>query len=85
MQQSRRETDKYLPFTAPADNNGVLVSNPTTGQQTFYNSLYAGEGSYARFHTVYEPSPLNRVLKQGAPGNRWRLKIQLHLNQKLKK
>jgi RHS repeat-associated protein len=69
-----RESNKYLPYTL-AGNNGALVTNPITdatkGQKVFYESLFTGEGNYARSHTVFESSPLNRVLEQGAPGAAW--------------
>jgi len=69
-----RETMKYLPFTS-SQNLGWFKENPVgTGseQYNFYNqpnSMISQDVPYAQ--TIVEPSPLNRVLKQGAPGAVW--------------
>jgi len=66
-----RESTKYLPY-AGANNNGLFVSNDLAGQSAFYSGLInATDGIKAFAITDFEPSPLNRVLKQGAPGAAW--------------
>ncbi|WP_143164775.1 DUF6443 domain-containing protein [Chryseolinea serpens] len=74
-----RETVKYLPYTS-AQSPGWFKENALgTGgdyagseQYDFYqqpNSTIAQDEPYAK--TTVEISPLNRVLKQGAPGAAW--------------
>jgi len=66
-----RESTKYLPY-AGANNNGLFVSTDLTEQSTFYSGLINGnDGPKAFAITDFEPSPLNRVLRQGAPGAAW--------------
>ncbi|GGA92035.1 DUF6443 domain-containing protein [Puia dinghuensis] len=74
-----REVYKYLPYAATAGNttNGGLKQDPFTDQQNFYQNnypneqpAYSGEKVYYG-QTVYEASPLNRVLQTMAPGNSW--------------
>ncbi|WP_264509585.1 RHS repeat-associated core domain-containing protein [Flavobacterium sp. N1719] len=59
---------EYLPY---ASNRNTLeyVDGATAKQETESEALYNGEIVYSR--KFYEPSPLNRVLKQSAPGNVW--------------
>jgi RHS repeat-associated protein len=76
-----RQAVKYLPFAgnnasqnAPPD-DGWYKSNPQDQQAAFYNDpagVLKDQGEtvfYSR--TVYEASPLNRVLKEMAPGSSW--------------
>ncbi len=74
-----REVYKYLPYVASTGNtsDGGLKQDPFTDQKNFYQNsyptqqpAYAGEQVYYG-QTVYESSPLNRVLKTMAPGNSW--------------
>ena len=68
-----RETKKYLPYTESS--NGVYRSNWKSQQQVFYTSTmgYTTDGSKAYSETVFDNSPLNRVMKQGAPGDAWKV------------
>lgn len=61
-----RESIKYLPFTS--GNSGDYKNAAISGVNTFYQEapLIAHDVPYAQ--TIFEASPLNRVLKQGAPG-----------------
>jgi|GEM_PF-1819460 len=64
----------YLPY--PLDNvisPGAYREDDSTEQYDFYQDHFnLGENKpYAYSRTVYESSPLNRVLEQGAPGNYW--------------
>jgi hypothetical protein len=71
-----REDRKYLPFVA-AENTGFYkpaVIDPSTGVYqnaalNFYNGSYAIANDAAPYAlSVFEPSPLNRITEQGAPG-----------------
>jgi len=69
-----REVKKYLPYVS-GSSDGLYKDNALVDQNSFYtgtNSPVAGQNEnnfYAQ--TVYEPSPLNRIEKQMAPGVNW--------------
>jgi hypothetical protein len=72
--QYGRETTKYLPYSQQnANSDGMYRQEGITEQEQFYNdnsSRVAVDGApYAK--TVFENSPLNRVVKEGAPGIDW--------------
>jgi hypothetical protein len=76
-----RESIKYLPYTdAVADGsyrtNAVNAVYSQSDQYKFYHNGFSNtsaitldDSAYSR--TVFEPSPLNRVIQQGAPGAAW--------------
>ncbi|WP_166089196.1 DUF6443 domain-containing protein [Mucilaginibacter inviolabilis] len=70
-----REVQKYLPYVVQGTADGSYKSTATSDQGTFYNSPPSGSGvsqitaPYAL--TNFEPSPLNRVIEQGAAGAVW--------------
>ncbi|MDJ1505189.1 LamG-like jellyroll fold domain-containing protein [Xanthocytophaga agilis] len=76
-----REVKKYLPYTAAGNSANPQLhfqGNALSSQQPFYDQL-KGEGA-AFAETVYESSPLNRVLAQGAVGTDWQIKNRTDLN-----
>lgn len=64
-----RQVYQPMPFQSDAG-GGAMYLSPSTRQSTFLNSHYAGEDIFYG-KVQYESSPLNRVLKQMAPGNSW--------------
>jgi RHS repeat-associated protein len=71
-----RESIRYLPYalTSGVSDGSYKGSALTQDQAAFYNLPQAGgipvtPNPYAV--TVFEPSPLNRVIEQGAPGQDW--------------
>ena len=70
-----REVKRYLPYTEGA-NYGKYRSNALSSQSTFYMNGTANGVVHTPFpfaETKLEPSPLNRVIEQGAPGDAWQL------------
>jgi len=65
-----RESIKYLPF-AEASNDGAYITDARDAQGTFYNGSSYFPNDTANAKTVFENSPLNRILEQGAPGRPW--------------
>lgn len=69
-----REAKKYLPY-ARDTRSGLYVSGASSEQGSFYSVGGAPAGVATDADpwalTVFEPSPLNRVLEQGAPGADW--------------
>ncbi|MBB6498155.1 DUF6443 domain-containing protein [Pedobacter cryoconitis] len=82
-----REATKYLPYTdgtaaagsyrsnALADTGGVYTGS---AQYLFYHqnweTINYSSVSIPSASTAFEPSPLNRVVEQGAPGRDWQLR-----------
>mgnify|MGYP001113059168 CR=1 FL=1 len=76
-----REEKKYLPYVATTGtSNGTFKVSGISDQNSFFTS--PGNGNWnspgviptpnaAFSQTVFEASPLNRVLEQGAPGSVW--------------
>jgi len=68
-----RQATSYLPYAVHSD--GRFQTNALTNQSTFYagsgynDKIKADNAPFAE--TVFETSPLNRVLQQGAPGADW--------------
>ncbi|WP_158280640.1 DUF6443 domain-containing protein, partial [Pararcticibacter amylolyticus] len=69
-----REAKKYLPY-ADANNTGSYKPAALTSQPVYYTSPGSGVSPipYPFAQTRFEPSPLNRVEEQGAPGAAWQL------------
>ena len=71
-----REDKKYLPASV-ANNNGMITASPESIIANFYNATHVDhpenvadtEAPFSK--TIFESSPLNRVLKQGAAGTPW--------------
>lgn len=75
-----REVFKYLPFVAinTTGDGSFKSGNPDALVKGFYNPLSPGAMDVATTlypfgETQFENSPLNRVVKQGAPGDAWQL------------
>ncbi|SDM81308.1 RHS repeat-associated core domain-containing protein [Pedobacter steynii] len=77
-----REEKKYLPYSGTlATSNGSYKPDALTEQNSFYTTPgtttgWAAPGvtaipNTAFSKTIFEASPLNRVLEQGAPGAAW--------------
>jgi hypothetical protein len=71
-----RETYKYLPFAANSTGGNSSISdgkfklNPFQQDSAFNKGIFSDE-SYFYSKTVFEPSPLNRILENFAPGDNW--------------
>lgn len=65
-----RQVFQPMPYVATGSTDGAMQLNPTSSQSSFLNGHYSGEDIFYG-KTDYEASPLNRPLKQMAPGNSW--------------
>lgn len=71
-----REVYKYLPFAANTTGSNTSISdgkfklNPFQQDSAFNKAMFSDE-TYYYGKTVFESSPLNRVLEDYAPGNSW--------------
>ncbi|MBO9596141.1 MAG: hypothetical protein J7599_24885, partial [Niabella sp.] len=70
-----REQFKYQPYAAQSGTTGSYRTAALADQLAFYNSPTAGvkATAYPFAETVFEASPLNRVLQQGSPGADWQI------------
>jgi len=72
--QFGREAQKYLPYVTSGSNDGSYKANALSGGQSqFYTTPPTGVTTTTSPFSItnFEPSPLNRVLEQGAPGADW--------------
>jgi RHS repeat-associated protein len=68
-----REKVKYMPFTTINDGGFTELNEAIFKYDEFYNSFFPGEDHKFTAITEFEPSPLNRPIKQGAPGKDWQI------------
>ncbi|MEE1946440.1 DUF6443 domain-containing protein [Pedobacter sp. KR3-3] len=71
-----RETKKYLPYAEQSSADGSFKANAVANQAGFYGAGSGWDANVAKTAypygiSVMEPSPLGRVLEQGAPGAAW--------------
>ena len=75
-----RQAKQYLPF-AKANNGSYTTVDITTDINQYYLDTYAADFAgitnpaqvNAYSETIFEDSPLNRTLEQGAPGKDWKV------------
>ena len=67
-----REAKRFLPYTSTTA-DGSYKTDALTAQANFYNSPPSGvvQTGFPFSQTIFEPSPLDRVMEQGAPGAAW--------------
>ena len=75
-----RQDKEFLPYVAPTQNGQIITGDIAAATQTYYKTNYADDFSGVSLPEVnaysqkeFEASPLNRVLKQAAPGKDWKL------------
>ncbi|WP_257668292.1 RHS repeat-associated core domain-containing protein [Parapedobacter tibetensis] len=63
---------QYLPYVASTV-GGAYKTDGATAAVSYYQGTHAGvvQTPYPYSQPVYEPSPLNRIAQQGAPGAAW--------------
>ncbi|MCD8413737.1 DUF6443 domain-containing protein, partial [Tenacibaculum finnmarkense] len=75
-----RQVKEYLPYSKPTQNGAINTGNIASEIQRYYKNKYPKDFSGVPLPDVnaysekeFDGSPLNRVLKQAAPGQDWRL------------
>ncbi|WP_299224215.1 DUF6443 domain-containing protein, partial [uncultured Aquimarina sp.] len=69
--QLGRQAKEYLPYGSDQTQNGAIYTNPLTELNSFYNIAKYQNTTNPYSETIFEESPLNRPLKQAAPGLDW--------------
>ena len=70
---SGRQTKEYLPYVNNTSASTLYKDNGLTDVLAFYNNPNYENTLNPFSEKEFEASPLNRVLKQAAPGNDWKL------------
>jgi RHS repeat-associated protein len=65
-----REAKQYMPYS-DGGSSGNFRTDVATKQAAFYNTQFGNRESYYYQNTIYEQSPLNRVLETTTPGKSW--------------
>ncbi len=70
-----RSDTNYLPYESTDHQGGQFDASYATNQKAFIQTMFGqSNADYGYLGFVYEESPLNRVLKQSAPGVAWSFK-----------
>lgn len=67
-----RQTKEFMPFTS-SNNNGVFETGAESKTIAYYNTSKYENTTNPFSENQFDNSPLNRVLKQAAPGSSWRM------------
>lgn len=67
-----RQEREYLPYER-SSSSLIIEGNAKSEAESFYNSFLFGYTTNPYSAKEFEDSPLNRVLKQAAPGNDWKM------------
>ncbi len=76
-----RQVKEYLPFASQSNNANIRTGDVELETQKYYQQKYEDDFAGVAFPTVvnaytekaFDGSPLNRVMKQAAPGKDWKL------------
>ncbi|MGY3793778.1 DUF6443 domain-containing protein [uncultured Aquimarina sp.] len=90
-----RQDKQYLPFEKVSATNGAydpvnIITDINAYYKNKYSSDFAGidQDDTTNFNayseSIFEPSPLNRVLEQGAPGKDWKADSQADTDHTIK-
>ncbi|RLJ99610.1 DUF6443 domain-containing protein [Tenacibaculum discolor] len=75
-----RQTKEYLPYTVESANGAIITGDVATATKSYYQIKHSEDFAGVSLPDVnaysekqFDGSPLNRVLKQAAPGKDWKL------------
>lgn len=75
-----RQVKEYLPYARATNNGGIITGNVATATKSYYQVKHADDFAGVNLPDIneysekeFDNSPLNRVLKQAAPGKDWKL------------
>ncbi|NVK10089.1 MAG: hypothetical protein HWD89_13630, partial [Tenacibaculum sp.] len=75
-----RQTKEYLPYAVESANGAIITGDVATATKSYYQVKHSEDFAGVNLPDVnaysekqFDASPLNRVLKQAAPGEAWKL------------
>ena len=68
-----RQAKQYLPYASSSSSHGTYRSNALSETNSFYNTSKYGYTTNPYGESSYDGSPLNLIIKQGSPGNDWKI------------
>jgi RHS repeat-associated protein len=68
-----RQSKQYLPYVPISASSSLYQGNALADLATFYNTTHYENTLNPYSQKEFEASPLNRVIKQAAPGEAWKL------------
>ncbi|CAM1363496.1 exported hypothetical protein [Tenacibaculum litoreum] len=75
-----RQTKEYLPYAVESANGTIITGDVASATKSFYQVNYSDDFTGVNLPDInaysekqFDGSPLNRVLKQAAPGKDWKL------------
>jgi RHS repeat-associated protein len=69
-----RKDREYIPYESPSGQNGQYDNNDVANQKDFIKNVFGViNQDYGFSQSKFEDSPLNRIIKQSAPGMAWAL------------
>ncbi|MCX6248502.1 MAG: DUF6443 domain-containing protein [Bacteroidetes bacterium] len=69
-----RKDKEYLPYESPSGQKGEYDNDYEMNQQTFIGAVFGNANkNFGYSQSRFEESPLNRIVKQSAPGVAWAL------------
>ncbi|TDQ22656.1 DUF6443 domain-containing protein, partial [Tenacibaculum caenipelagi] len=75
-----RQTKEYLPYAVESGNGAIITGDVATATQSYYQVKHSDDFAGVSLPDInaysekeFDGSPLNRVLKQAAPGKDWKL------------
>ncbi|QXP72522.1 hypothetical protein H0I31_02140 [Tenacibaculum sp. AHE15PA] len=75
-----RQVKEYLPYATATNNGGIITGDVATATKSYYQVKHADDFAGVNLPNInaysekeFDNSPLNRVLKQAAPGKDWKL------------
>jgi len=69
-----RQATQYLPYVMSSTNNGAYRTNPLVEQASYYTNGTTdkvADSPYPFATTVFEKSPLGKIIEQGSVGQEW--------------
>ncbi len=79
-----RQAKEYLPYASKQTKVGAIYTNPLAELEAFYDTPKYENTPNPYSESIYESSPLNRVVEQGAPGKHWKAYKDIYLDHTIR-
>ncbi len=79
-----RQAKEYLPYASKQTKVGAIYTNPLAELEAFYDTPKYENTPNPYSEKIYEASPLNRVVEQGAPGKHWKAYKDIYVDHTIR-